>query len=155
MFKKNLGFTLIELITVLAIVGILIGFASPSIKVLFDKSNEIDLDATTYAMYKILCDTAIDNQNENIKNIFDLDNNPHLFNSLNIDEYNVMFLFKNDTNNLTYEKITSDIHSDYLDKFIIVIPISNNIDNQFDFTKDVYIFQPEGSKTLLNGNFTY
>lgn len=153
--NKKFGFTLIEMIIVLSIIGILIGFSSPSIKNLANQSIKIDLDSKTYSIYNIICDIAIDNTKKDIKEVFNFNKNPMLFNSLNLDETEVMFIFKTDTSNLDYELVTHNIPENYVDKYIVVIPINNITNNFFDFTKNIYIFQPHGEKTLLNGNFTY
>ncbi len=143
--KKN-GFTLIEMIVVLAILGILIAIATPSLKFFTEESNETSLDTTTQAMYNVVVNKMVDATGTNVKDILD---NPDLFSLQNLTENDVHFEFTTSVNN-TLQTVSSIVSANP-DKYVVLIPVVDTTDYLPDFTQDVVIVQPNSDVMFING----
>ncbi len=140
------GFTLVELVAVLAILGILIAIASPSLKYFSSESQETSLDTQTQAMYTVVVNNIIDATGSDVSIPL---SNPDLFNLQNLSQEDVHF-----------EYVTSvDTSADYInslttahpDKYIIIVPVIDTVDYYPNITQDVVIVQPNSNVMFING----
>ncbi len=146
--KKN-GFTLIELIVVLAILGILIAIATPNLKYFVSESEETSLDTQTQAVYNVVVNKLIDSTGTNVTEVLNFDKNPDLFSLQNLYKDDVYFEFTTsvDTTPNNIKRLTSA----HPDQYIIIIPVIDTVDFYPNFTQDVVIVQPNSNVMFING----
>ncbi len=155
MFNFHKGFTLIEMLVVLAILGVLLAITGPSLSYLTKESQDAKYDASAKAIYKEICDIAIDTANKDPNDVFNTTNNPKIFELSNVNDSNVFFIFSEDPNTLTYNNVASQLTNVNTD-YAIVIPIGyaeehGNTICRFNFTKDIVIYPPNYSYKYVNG----
>lgn len=159
-YKKNYnGFTLIELIAVMAIIAIMLAFALPSLFALNDESDKAMLDAETSAIYKVVSSKLIATTGRDVTQIFNLTENPDFFEMQNISDDEVFFCFSTsvqtadiNTTITTFDNATVEtLQAANPDRFIIIIPINDATTNTFDFTQDIVIIQPDSDVKYVNG----
>ncbi len=147
--KKRNGFTLIEMIVVLAILGILLTIATPSLQYYAKKTEDTSSNSTTKAIYSVVVNKMVDSTGTDVTQLLNFTNTPDLFSLQNLKENDVHFVFTDNTKD-TYSGIDSIVTANP-DKFIVLVPVVNTKDNVPDFTQDIYIIQPNSNTTFING----
>ncbi len=170
MFNKNKGFTLIEMIIVVAILGIILLFTVPSLGYFANETVEVDLDAKSVALNRSIIGTLVDFSNKDVTKTFYLTSNsgsnPNtttpLFKDIGLENSDVFITVSTNTDqfnkgnngdgSLTEHKDT--VLPANPDDFVVVIPVHDTTSNIFDVTSDIYIYQPQTAKnpkTYKNG----
>lgn len=155
--KNNNGFTLIELIAVMAIIAIIAVFALPSVFSLNKESDDVMLDAKTSAIYKVVSSKAIATTGQDVTNVFNLTLHKNFFELQNIGDDEVLFCFSTDvktadigtTITTTNNKTVSTLQTENPTRFIIIIPITAT--TTYDVTQDLVILQPGSNVKYVNG----
>ncbi len=170
MFIKNKGFTLVEMIVVVGILGLILLFTVPSLGYFATETVEVDLDAKSVALNRAVVGTLVDFPNKDVTKTFNLTNstgsNPNtttpLFQDIGL-ENNEVFIAVTTNSTQFNEGSAGDgtltEHKDtvfltHTDEFIVVIPVHDTTSNIFDITSDIYIYQPRSAKnpkTYKNG----
>lgn len=162
--KHNNGFTLVELIAVMAIIAITLTFAIPSVFTFNDENEKAQVDAETSAIYKVVSSKAVSSIGSDVTKIFNLTTNKNFFELQNISDDEILFCFSQNvdsTNITTIKNITtidttsnkkiSELQTENPKKFIIIIPITDTTSKTYDFTQDIVILQPGSDIKYVNG----
>ncbi len=146
--KRN-GFTLIEMIVVLGILGILLTIATPSLQYYSKKTSEATLDSTTKAVYTVVVNKMVDSTGTNVTEVLNFSNNPDLFSVQNLTWQDVHFEFTTNTD-ATINNLNTILTANP-DQYIVLVPVVNTTDMYPDFTQNVYVAQPNTGVYFING----
>ncbi len=146
--KRN-GFTLIEMIVVLGILGILLSISAPPLRYYAQKTNETNLDSTTKAIYNVVVNKMVDSTGTNVSEVLNFTNNPDLFTLQNLTEEDVHFVFATNTND-TITNLKNLLNANP-DKYIVLVPVVDTTEFCPDFTQNIYVAQPNNGVYFING----
>ncbi len=148
-FIKRNGFTLIEMIVVLAILGILLTIATPSLQYYSKETKEASLDSTSKAIYNVVINKMVDSTGTNVTEVLNFSNNPDLFTLQNLTETDVHFEFTQNAEETL--KSSNSLVTAHPDKYVVLVPVVDTTDYFPDFTQNVYVVQPNSDVYFING----
>ncbi len=147
MIKNHKGFTIVELIVTMAILGILMSIAIPSVKYYSNQTKKVESSSTATSLYKIVSNKVLDSKNEDLTVVFSESENPYTFSDIGLDYTNLYFMYSDNVNNFDVASIPESNKS----YWVVVLPVYDTTSYHYDFTQSILIYEPNQTNRYVNG----